>query len=95
MPYMAFYVLRWTYMSPRSLVIRLNALCCFFILSLFRYTLFRKHQFLKELLCEYFLAWLIRFLCLRVFANLIVFAINNFCKQLYVKDTECLVEAAI
>ena len=46
---------------------------------------------MKELLCEYFLARLIRFLCLRVSANLIVFAINNFYKQLY----ECLVEAAI
>ena len=50
---------------------------------------------MKELLCEYFLARLIRFLCLRVSANLIVFAINNFYKQLYVKDSECLVEAAI
>ena len=27
--------------------------------------------------------------------NLIVFAINNFHKQIYVKDSKCLVEAAV
>ena len=87
-PYMAFYVLCWTYVIPRSLLIWLNALCCFFILPLFRCTLFRKHQFLKELLWKYFLACLIRFLCLRgISVNLIVFAINNVHKQLYVKDS--------
>ena len=33
-----------------------RTLCCFFILPLFPYTLFRKYQFLKELLWKYFLA---------------------------------------
>ena len=66
MPYMAFFVLCLTYMSPRSLLVWLNTLCCFFIFPFFRYTLSRKYQFLKELLLKYFLVCLIRFLCLRV-----------------------------
>ena len=66
MLYMAFYVSCWAYISPRSLLIWLNAMCCFFILPLFRYTLFGKHQFFKELLWKYFLACLICFLCAKV-----------------------------
>ena len=75
--YMTFYVLCWTYMSPRLLPIWLNALCCFFSFPLFRYTLFSRHQFLKELLWKYFLACLIRFLCVRVIFCLF----NCFCYQ--------------
>ena len=59
-----------------------------FFFSLFWYTLFRKHRFLKELLWKYFLTCLIRSLCLRFTSvNLIVFAINNFHKQIHVKDS--------
>ena len=64
--YTEFYVLGWTYMFPRLLLIWLNVLCCFFILPLCRYTLFRKHQFLKNFLWRYFLACLMHFLCVRV-----------------------------
>ena len=65
-PYMAFYVLCWTYMSPICLLIWLNALYWFYIHPLFQYILLRKHQFLKELLRKFFLTCLIRFLCVRV-----------------------------
>ena len=52
---MAFNVLCWTYMSQDHCLFD-RTLCCFFILPLFPYTLFRKYQFLKELLWKYFLA---------------------------------------
>ena len=86
--YVAFYVLFWTYMYPRSLLIWLNALRCFFILPLFRYTLFRKYQFLKEFYGNIFLlAWHVSCAYELFSVNLIVFAIKNFHEQLYVKDS--------
>ena len=81
----SYHVLCWSYMSLRSLLTWLNTLGCFFILPV-RYTLFRKHQ-LKQLLYEYFLASLIRFLCVRVIFCQFIFAFKNFRKQLYGKDS--------
>ena len=88
-PYKAFYVLCWTCMSPRSLLIKLNALCCFFIVPDFRYTHSRNHSSWRS----YYetislLAWYVSCVWELFSVNLIVFAT-------YVKNSWCLKEAAV
>ena len=86
MPYMAFFVLCLTYMSPRSLLVWLNTLFRVVSLSfLFSDTLYPGNiSSWRSYYWNIFLfAWYVSCACELFYLNLIVFASNNFHKQLY------------
>ena len=70
---------------PKITAYLIERVVLFLTLTLFRYTLFRKHQFLKEL-SFFLLAWYVSCACELFSFNLFVFVINSFHTQLYVKE---------
>ena len=85
---MAFYVLRRTYMSPRIIAYLTERVVLFLYPTSFPKTLFWKYQFFRSYYRNNFLlAWYVSCACKVFSVDLIFFAI-------YVKDSQCLVEAA-